>query len=196
MFLFLSLFACSDVEDDHEGHDPDHEVITRVELALTPVGGGSTIEAVWLDEENSGDPVIDDLLLPGTGDFEMVLTLFNDLEDPAEEMTGDIQEAGEEHQFFFTGDVDGPATDGGGALISQAYADQDEGGLPIGFDNDVSIVAAGQGELTITLRHMPPVGDEASKVAGLAELVASDGIVALPGDTDTQVVFPIEVASD
>ena len=196
MILFLALFACSDVEDDDHDHDHDHDVITRIELELTPAAGGGSILAVWVDADNNGNPVIDDLQLPSTGDFEMVVRLFSDLEEPAEELTGKIEDDGVSHQLFFTGDVDGPATDGAGALLSQSYADQDAGGLPLGLDNDISVLAAGQGEMTITLRHMPPVGDEPSKVAGLAELVASDGFVALPGDNDIQVVFPTEVASD
>ena len=197
MILFLALFACSDVKDDHDhDHDHDHDVITRIELELTPAAGGEAIVAVWVDEDNNGNPVIDDLQLPSTGDFEMVVRLFSDLEDPAEELTGAVEDDGVSHQLFFTGDVEGPATDGAGALLSQEYADQDANGLPLGLDNDLSVLASGQGEMTITLRHMPPVGGESVKVAGLAELLSTDGFVALPGDNDIQVVFPTEVASD
>lgn len=195
MLLLLSLFACADVEDDHDhDHDHDHEVITRVELELTPTEGGDPIVAVFSDPDNAGEGTADSLSLPSTGAFDLSILLFNELEEPMEDLTDTIGVDGaEEHQIFFTGDVDSEASDSAGALIEIRYDDADSNGLPIGMANTLSVLAAGSGELTLSLRHLPPVGDVAQKEAGLADTVASEGIVALPGDTDIAVTFPVEV---
>jgi hypothetical protein len=90
--------------------------------------------------------------------------------------------------------VDGPATgDNPDAVISQAYADEDPNGLPVGLANDIATLGVGTGALTVTLRHLPPENDTAVKVAGLAEDVATNGIENLPGDTDASVDFNVEV---
>lgn len=197
MTLLLTLLACSDVEDDGTLDEDNHDVITRVELELEPTAGGELVLASWSDPELDGDPEVQGLVLPSQGEFQMHVRFFNDLVDPSEELSGEVEEAGEEHQIFFTGDIMGPGT---GAdplgLISQAYADEDSLGLPIGLDNDVVALELGQGELVITLRHMPPVGDAPSKEAGLAELLAEEGFVALPGDNDVQVSIPLEVVGE
>lgn len=53
--------------------------------------------------------------------------------------------------------------------------------------------ATGSGQLTLTLRHMPPVNDTPVKVAELAAVARDGGIAALPGDTDVQVTFTVSV---
>ncbi|MEZ4367515.1 MAG: hypothetical protein R2939_14750 [Kofleriaceae bacterium] len=90
--------------------------------------------------------------------------------------------------------MDGPAATNPGAALTHAYGDTDANGLPIGLDSDITAVA-GTGNLTVTLRHLPPVSGAAQKVAGLAEQVAADGINALPGETDASVTFPVTVAA-
>ena len=196
MTLFLSLFACSDVQDDGTLPDDNHEVITRVELELEPVAGGELILASWGDPEMDGDPVVEGLSLPGDGDFVLTVRFFNDLEESAEELSSEVLEAGEEHQIFFTGDLVGPGTSATEGLVGHAYDDEDRSGLPIGLENTLTVLDIGAGELVVTLRHMPPVGDTPSKEADLAELLSEEGFVALPGDNDVQVSFPLEVVVD
>lgn len=196
MTLILGLLACSDVENQGTGEPDEQELITRVEISLEPEGEGSAQLASWSDPELDGDPEVVGLTLPLDGAFRATVRFYNDLAQPSEEMTGEIEEAGEEHQIFFTGDINGPAVEGEDGLVLQEYQDQDLDGLPIGLDNRFSAVALGSGELVLTLRHLPPVSGEAVKVAGLAEQVAEGGFVSLPGDTDVQVSLPLEVIDD
>lgn len=196
MTLLLTLLACTDVEDTGVVDDDNHDVVTRVELELTPDSGGDLVVASWSDPEMDGEPVIEGLSLPFGERYALSVRFFNDLVDPAEELTPEIEEAGEEHQIFFTGLVRGPATGDVQGLIEHSYADEDSSGLPIGLENQALGNDIGQGELILTLRHMPPVGDEPAKVAGLAELLAEEGFVALPGDNDVQVSFPLEVLGE
>lgn len=193
--LFL-LFAggCGDVEDTDHDHDHETEVVTTVVLTLAPSAGGPDLTFTWTDPENDGSPVIDDVVLP-SGAYTMSLQFLNGLEDPPEDLTPEIDDEADQHQVFFTGSgVEGPATGtNAAAVITQAYADTDAGGLPVGLSNDVTTVRTGTGELIVTLRHMPPENGEPVKTAGAAEAVASGGFGAIGGDDDAQVVFPIEV---
>jgi hypothetical protein len=197
--LVLGLAACSDTttpgEEDKHDHDHDHGVTTSVELSFLPVSGGETATFAWSDPEGDGSPVIDTIELDAGVDYTMTVALWNELEDPAEDVTGEIREDAEAHQFFVFGDaVEGPATgENSAALVVHSYADQDANGLPIGLSNDLSAVAAGSGTLSLALRHMPPESGSDVKTAEAAEIVATDGFGALGGDTDVLVDFPIEV---
>ena len=195
-FLLLFAAACSDVEDG-DGHTHSHdenEVITTVTLAFTPDAGGADLTFTWADPEDDGDPVIDSIVLP-SGDYSMSVSFWNELEDPAEDITEEIDDESDSHQVFFTGSgVEGPATGtNGSAVISQAYADTDPNGLPVGLSNDIASVQAGTGDLIVTLRHMPPEDGSDIKTSTAADDVASGGFTAIGGDNDVQVTFPIEV---
>lgn len=192
--LALAMIACKDVGE--EGTENENEVITTVELEFVPVGGGDAVIASWADPENDGSPVITPIELSDASDYTLSVAFLNELADPAEDITAEVEDEGAEHQVFFTGaGVSGPAAgDNAGALISQAYADQDENGLPIGLVNDIVTLAAGSGgELTVSLRHMPPESDAAVKVAGVAEQVAAGGFESIGGDNDVQVTFELNV---
>lgn len=193
----LGLAACSDTTSpgDDDKHDHDHGVTTSVELSFLPVAGGESTTFAWSDPEGDGSPVIDTVELEAGVDYTMTVALWNELEDPAEDVTGEIREDAEAHQFFVFGDsVEGPATgDNSAALVVHSYADQDANGLPIGLSNDLSAVMAGAGTLSLALRHMPPESGSDVKTAEAAEIVATEGFGALGGDTDVLVDFPIEV---
>ena len=201
--IALLVFAgCSDVEEEHD-HIHEHGQPTTVILNFTPDGGGDTLSFTWADPDNAGDPQVDSILLPDGSDhnhhdvqaYSLEVEVWNELEDPAEDVTPEIEELADEHQFFFTGSaVSGPATGtNASAIIEHRYADSDEGGMPIGLVNDITTTAWGAGQLVVTLRHMPPENGEAVKIPGLARDVASDGFGAIGGDNDIRVTFPIEV---
>lgn len=192
MFLLFAT-ACGDVERP-EGEE-ENEVITTLVLTFTPVAGGDALEFSWADLENDGNPVIDDIVLSDADDYDVTVGFLNELEDPAEDITLEIQNEDDEHQIFFTGTaVQGPATGtNASAVVEHAYADADADGLPVGLDNTFTTLGDGSGELTVTLRHLPPENGEAVKVSGLADTVASDGFGAIGGDNDVQVTFALEV---
>jgi hypothetical protein len=194
--LLLFTGACGDVEDDHDhshSHD-ENEVITTVVLTFTPDAGGADLEFTWADPEDDGDPVIDPIVLP-SGDYALSVSFLNELEDPAEDITAEIADEDDSHQVFFTGSgVEGPATGtNASAVITHAYADTDADGNPVGLTNDISTLAAGTGDLVVTLRHMPAEDGNPVKSATSAEDVASGGFASIGGDNDAEVTFPIEV---
>jgi hypothetical protein len=186
--MLFFIFACSDVEhkddDDHE-----NEVITTVELSFS-ADSGDSFSIRWSDIEQSGSPTVEPLTLTYTeGEdqlYDVSVSFFNGLEDPEEDLTEEIADEGSEHQVFFLG----TALDG---LMSHSYSDEDENGLPIGLENQMSVLGTGEGELMLVLRHMPSEDGTAIKVEGLAELVFDEGFGGIGGDNDVQISFPVTI---
>lgn len=193
--VLLFTGACGDVDDHDHDHGDEQEVITTVELTFTPQSGGTPVVATWSDAAGTGNPVIDDIVLMDAEDYDLTVSFLNELEEPAEDITAEIADEAEEHQLFFTGSgVLSPATgDNASAVVEQAYADSDAGGLPVGLDNTVVTLGVGMGEFTVTLRHLPEEDGSPVKLDGLAEDVAAGGFAAIGGDTDVQVTFNLDV---
>ena len=198
--LVLLSTACSDVEGegdghDHHHHDHNHGLATSLYLDFTPQSGGETLSFAWSDPENDGSPSIDSIVLADGETYDVSVEVWNELEDPAEEVTPEIAEYDDEHQFFFTGDaVQGPATgENTSAIVEHGYADTDGNGDPVGIDNTFASLATGSGSMTVTLRHLPPEGRTATKTSGMADEVATGGLDSIAGDNDIQVEFPVTV---
>ena len=174
-------------------HDPN-EVMTTVKLTFTADDGTSFV-ASWADPEADGSPVIDDITLTNGETYTVTVQILNELEDPAEDVTLEINDELDEHQFFFYGTaVQGPShTDNTGAPISHTYADADSQGLPVGLTNTFVASNTGTGTLEVLLRHMPPVNGSAIKVADLAGVMDASGSTELPGSTDIDVDFTVTV---
>ncbi len=190
--VLLALIGCS---DDDTGHGNEAEVITTVTLTFTPAGGGASLTATFDDPDGDGGdaPTMTPIdLIDGTT-YTMLVRFENRLETPPEEITDEVRDEGDEHQLFFTGSaVQGPATSNTTAALTHAYDDTDSGGLPIGLSNTI-VAAAGTGQMTVTLRHLPPVNDTPVKTADLAARARTGGLDSIPGDTDAQVTFAVTV---
>lgn len=194
--------GCHTHGDELHCPDDDHGLATRLILSFTPSDGGDTLSFTWSDPEDDGDPIVDDILLPDGSDTEdhvartwtVDVEVWNDLESPAEDVTVEIADQADAHQFFFTGSaVSGPASDSAEAVVEHAYADQDADGLPVGLENTFTTLALGSGELVVTLRHMPVEDGNPVKTDGLAEDVLDGGFGAIGGSTDIDVRFNLEV---
>jgi len=191
----LGLAACGD--DGASDPNASQEVITTVTLTLTPMGGGSPIVAEVDDPDGDGGdpPTIDSLGLPAGATYGVAVGFQNRLELPAEEITDEVRDEAIDHQIFFTGSaVTGPASGSSNAAITQAYADTDANGLPIGLSNTFTVASAPGGDLIVTLRHMPPINDHPVKTADAAALVKASGFSSIGGENDAQVTFPVAIA--
>ncbi len=188
----LTLVGCVDVENPDTDVNPE-EVITTVKLTFTPNGGGTALEFAFADPENDGSPIVDEIVLDNGTAYTMAVAFLNELEDPAEDITVEVEEESDEHQVFVYGSgVSGPATgDNAAALVTHAYADTDESDLPLGLSNTISATTAGTAELKLMLRHLPVENDTAQKVAGLAAVLAAGDTLA--GESDVDVTFPLVV---
>jgi hypothetical protein len=176
LFVFLlmsNVFISCSANDD--GPVNEEEVITTLIATFVPEDGGETVVLTYRDLED-GNPAF----LPAVGIFEVgktytaTLSLLNELVNPVENITEEIEEEGDKHQFFFS------ASQGVGTF---AYLDQDEDGNPIGLS---FLFTAGNtpttGTMTIILRHEPNKN---------ATGVAQGNITNAGGDTDIEVTFNV-----
>ena len=178
--VLLALAGCTDdIATINSG-----ELITTVVLTFTANGTDVVVLADDPDGDGGEPPAIDPVNL-AAGTYALGVRFENRLEDPAEDITVEVMDEGEDHQVFFTGS----ATTG---PLAHAYADTDRNGLPIGLANTV-VAMPGTGMLTLTLRHMPPVNDTPVKTADLADRVKTTGTAALPGGSDAVVTFAVAV---
>jgi len=189
--VFAFLAGCGD--EDTVEQPP--EVITTVNLTFTPMGGGTPITYAFDDPDGDGGnvPTIDTVSLTA-GTYMLAVGLQNKLETPPEEITDEVRDEGDEHQLFFTGAaIDGPATTNPSAPLVHAYADTDGAGLPIGLSNTITVRDGASGQLTVTLKHLPPIDGNPQKTSDLAAMVKAGGITSIGGDTDVQVNFTATV---
>ena len=190
-------FACADDDDasptgpadpdEHEEDDDDHhgpgeeELITTLAITLTPSGGGSPITVRFrdLDGEGGNAPVVDVLAVTAGTDYDGTVQVLNETETPPENITEEVEEEAEAHQFFFE-------TLGGFSAATVAYADMESDYVsnsgadhPVGLAFTLSVPDNAQdGQFRVILSHF----DEAPK----------DG-VNQSDETDIDVTFNVLV---
>lgn len=194
----LVALATPGCDDGGGGSENENEVITSVVLDFTPTGTGGGLPATFTFNDPDGDggaaPTVDTIDLTYGVTYTATVKFENRLETPAEDITAEVADESDQHQIFFTGTgVSGPASAPPSAALVHTYADLDANGLPIGLANSF-MVRGGSGNLTVTLRHMPPVNDQPTKTAAAATTVKDSGFAILGGSTDAQVTFPVQIA--
>ena len=171
--LFTASLLFTSCSKDDDTPDPVHEeeVITTMTVTLTPEGGGDaiTLQTQDLDGEGPNDPVVtvSGNLTVGTT-YNGAIVLLNETESLAEDITEEVEEEGEEHQFFYTL---------AGLDATTAYSNNDANGNPLGTEFTLTVNAAGSGSLTFTLRHEPNKPNTGLDSAG--------------GETDIEATFSI-----
>lgn len=177
-FIALALFACKD--DDEEPVVPvivnEEEVITTVRYTLTPSTGGTAkvFQFQDLDGDGGDDPIITGDTLDLNVTYNGSIEFLNEIESPAEDITEEVLAEGDEHQVFYQ-------VTSGDFVIT--YTDQDGDGNPIGLTTTFESKTM-SGDLTVVLRHEP------SKTASG---VSTGDITNAGGETDVEVVFPVNV---
>tara|TARA_R110002072_G_scaffold48038_17_gene131449 strand:- start:5565 stop:6125 length:561 start_codon:yes stop_codon:yes gene_type:complete len=173
---FAAVLSCNDSDDPIIINE--EEVITTVTATLTPVGGGTiiTLQSRDLDGDGPNVPVItiSGNLAPNTT-YSGAIEVLNETVTPPENITEEVEEEGDEHQFFFT-----PTNN----VVTVAYADMDINGDPIGIEFTLTTTNASSGNLTVTLIHEPN-----KNAAG----VSSGDITNAGGETDAEATFAIGV---
>jgi hypothetical protein len=172
-----TLFLTSCSSDDDIAPILEEEVITTLKVRL--VGGGSTIELIYRDLDPDGPtlPTITGGTLMANTTYTASMTLLNELENPVEDMTIEIQEEADEHQFFY---LVGTGLD----ISNLTYLDFDGNGKPLGLEFSFDTGVASQGDFTVILRHEPN-----KDAAGVSE----GNITNAGGDTDVSATFPIVI---
>ncbi|WP_440881234.1 type 1 periplasmic binding fold superfamily protein [Tenacibaculum sp. C7A-26P2] len=174
----LTFTACSD--DDETTPEPEHEeeLITTMKIELTPESGNGTVifTSTDLDGDGGEDPKIVAPNLAANTTYKGSITLLNENESPADNITDEVKEEAEEHQFFYiVKDLNSTFT----------YTGQkDANNNPIGIDFELKTGNAGTGSYTFILRHEP------NKTA---DGVSNNDITNAGGETDIEAVFGVTI---
>ncbi|MDL5048529.1 hypothetical protein QQ054_21175 [Oscillatoria amoena NRMC-F 0135] len=182
--------------DDDPEKENVPELITQVTLTFTPTGGGSTVVVTATDPDGDGpqDLQVDGpITLVKTTSYILTLQLINGLLDPGDDeydITGEIEEEADEHQFFFrfsdgvfssptgTGNIkDTPATPVGDIT----YLDEDDNGRPLGLATSwtTADVTVSDQSFRVVLKHQPGTKSGTS--------------TSLDGETDMDITFVLNV---
>ena len=177
LFLVGSLASCGDDEPVTPPHE--EELITTMNVTFVPTSG-TTVTMNFYDEDGEDGPsapVITGGTLKSDTEYSVSIELLNESEQPAEDVTEEIDEEDKEHQFFFQASS---------ALnLMHSYNDQDGDGNPVGLSNTITTGAASSGMLTIVLRHEPDKS---------ATGVSGGDITNAGGETDIEVDFDVTIA--
>lgn len=186
--LALAVFTACDDNTPEKEDVP--ELITKLTLTFSPVGGGSNVVVSATDPDGEGvqDIEVDGVISldPGKA-YTLSLTLLNTLADPNDEaydITAEVEEEGAEHQFFFEwseGVFTSP--EGTGNIIGNGtvnYEDEDENGLPLGLSTSwTTVEEVSAGTFRIALKHQP---DLKSASSGFED-----------GESDVDLTFDITI---
>lgn len=174
-FVIPTLFSTSCSNDDAPVNE--EEVITSVTTTLSGGGQIITLTSRDLDGDGPNAPVVSvsgNLVAGRT--YSGSTTFLNELENPVEDITGEVEEEGTDHQVFYQL----PSSIG-----TVTYSDTDTNGRPVGLNFTLVAGTAGStGTLTVTLRHLP------NKTASG---VSSGNITNAGGNTDAAVTFSLAV---
>ncbi|MEM8525791.1 MAG: T9SS type A sorting domain-containing protein [Bacteroidota bacterium] len=150
----------------------EEEVITDVTLTWTPADGGAPITASAQDPDGQGPldlQILNDITLEQNKEYTLTVELLNGIE--GEDITEEIMEEDDEHQFFFAwtdGYFADPTGDGNADNRDDAvnYNDFDENNLPVGLSTSWTTSSAmdTDGTFRIVLKHQPGVKDENSTI--------------------------------
>ena len=173
IFASALIFSCSSDDDSTPEPVLEEEVITTMTITLTADGQADVIlQTQDLDGDGPNLPVV-----TVSGDlsentmYSGSIVLLNETEDPAENITEEIEEEALEHQFFYT--------IGNGLNAETDYNDADSDGNPIGLDFVLSTNSVSSGSITFTLRHEPTKPNIGIEDAG--------------GETDIEATFDIAI---
>ena len=168
----LIFASCSDDDDNTPDPVNDEEVITT--LTVTLESGSDTVVMQYQDLDGDGPDAATVTVsgsLNANTTYDGSIVLLNETEDPAENVTEEIEEEDLDHQFFYTV--------GAGLDAATEYTNFDGDGNPLGTMFILNTGIPSSGGLTFTLRHEPNKPNTGLENAG--------------GETDIEVTFDVTV---
>lgn len=157
----------------------EQELITTVRLNISNTEGFNKSFSYHVENgfetPTPGLVVKDSLILDTNGIYSVDLQLLNEKQNPAQNVTSEVIAEKDEHLFLYEST---PAEGAGSIIVRDGSIDN--AGKP--FNQTVKFVTsgAGNGTLTITLKHQPT--DKAAKTTKDAG-----------GETDMQAVFNVRI---
>jgi hypothetical protein len=173
LFSFIALmFALSACKNEDPKPVNEEEVITTMNVVLTPSGGGDVITLKFQDLDGDGSAVPVKTVsgpLRANKTYMTVITLQDESGSGVEDITKEVKAESEAHLFCFV------VT---GSNLAITPTDTDSNNLPIGLSSSWVTSIAGSASVTISLRHQP--GTKTGACPGT-------------GETDVEVNFSISV---
>lgn len=170
----LGHFSCRDVEPEMS---TPPEFITTLIYTLTPVNGGDPVILTYRDLDGDGGdaPIVTSGALAANLRYSGSVRLLDESVLPAIDVTLEIDEEGDDHQFFFSSNITG---------LSVSYADTDDNGNRFGLLSNLTTNNAGNGTLMVTLIHEPEK---------FAASVSNGDVTNAGGQIDIEAKFDIVV---
>ena len=168
----LIFASCSDDDDNTPEPVNEEEVITT--LTVTLESGSDTVVMQYQDLDGDGPDAATVTVsgsLSNNTTYAGSIVLLNETESPAENITEEVEEEDDEHQFFYTV--------GAGLDVDTEYSNFDGDGNPLGTMFVLNTGITSSGGLTFTLRHEPNKPNTGLENAG--------------GETDIEVTFDVTV---
>ena len=173
----LIFASCSDDDDNAPPLVNEEEVITTLTVTLIDydvIGPPRRVKMEYQDLDGDG-PDAGTVTVSGTlkanTSYDGSIVLLNETEDPAENITEEIEEEDLDHQFFYTV--------GSGLDVTTEYTSFDSAGNELGLTFLLNTAGASSGGLTFTLRHEPNK--------------PNTGLADAGGETDIEVTFNVAV---
>lgn len=174
---FLSvLFIASIIFTSCTKDDPtpvnEEEVITTVTVTLTNGTDVVTLKSLDADGDGPNAPVVTvSGSIKANTTYTGTVAFLNETESPAEDITSEVKEEGDEHQIFYS------ATNN---IATFTYTDKDSNNNPVGLTFTANTGAAGSGVVKVILKHEPKKPNNGT---------ATDA----GGSTDADVSFNVSV---
>jgi hypothetical protein len=193
LLLLAVLFAFSSCTSDNPLPENEEELITDVSLIFTEVDGngnpiGTPIEFTASDSEGlelGSNPGIEVVSLTVGKRYLLTIEIFNSVEN--ENITEEIMEEADEHQFYFLGTAFAPSSIGS-PVLTYTYDDEDDDGNPIGLRGFVQVSSApafNNAQFRLVLRH------DLNKNFPGANNPNWENFVQAGGETDLDITFPL-----
>lgn len=179
-FLLMSVgfFIVSSCDKTVETNE--EELITTIIYTLQSTTSSDIVTLKFSDSDGIGGKnpiIITDGKFKVGQQYSGTILLLNESNTPIIDITKEIKDEGEDHQFFY--ELSSNLKDG----LAISYVDKDVNGQPIGINTTANITKSGMGTLKITLRHQPNKDGEG---------VINGQITNAGGETDVEVIFDIE----
>ncbi|WP_106566088.1 hypothetical protein [Cecembia rubra] len=189
VLLASFVFVMASCTSDDPEIEKEQEIITDVTLIFTEVDNsnnpiGNPFEFKASDPQGlelGNNPTIETIQLAVGKRYLLEIELFNSIEN--EDITEEIIEEADEHQFYFLG-----TAFVGSPILTYTYADADKNGNPIGLKGYVQVNPApgfNNAQFRLVLRH-----DHNKNFNGATNPNWQDFVLA-GGETDLDITFPL-----
>lgn len=167
------LFTSCLKSNAEEGND--NEIITTMEVHLTPTGGSEVVYKFDDPDGPGGNAAIQDVItLAASKTYAVKIVLLDKTKIPVVVITDEVLKEAIDHRFYFE-----PSP---GSNIAVSGFDNDINGIPVGISSSWTTGAAANGNIKITLRHYENGGK-----------AAADPVSSTKSSTDAEVSFVTKI---